>query len=68
MLYKVCTRCGDLLPADSFSTDRYQGDGLKSACRVCDRARAAAYYRDHKEAVLRRQRLYQARRRQEVTS
>lgn len=40
---KVCSICGDIKPADSFSPDRRTNDGLYSACKVCANENKTTY-------------------------
>jgi hypothetical protein len=45
-----CSGCGQWLPVDAFSIDRSRPSGRKSRCKVCDRAKSAAYYQRKKQA------------------
>lgn len=49
---KVCTKCGSALPATAEYFHRAKGnsDGLRSDCKVCNRARAQAWSAAHPES------------------
>ncbi|MEN6429762.1 MAG: HNH endonuclease [Coriobacteriales bacterium] len=49
---RTCTKCGETFPATTeyFYPHKYGKYGLKSQCKVCSRASAAAYAKAHAEA------------------
>ena len=51
---RLCPGCGVRRPLSEWAVDRSKPSGFKSLCKVCDRARARAYYGEHREAVLAR--------------
>lgn len=53
-LTKSCSNCDEALELDEFPRDRSKGDGRKSICKACDRAKAKAYYEANREQVLER--------------
>src|SRR4051794_35897204 len=48
---KLCPSCGETKPPSEFGRNRSLGDGLSFYCRVCNRDRSNAFYRDRR-AVL----------------
>ena len=40
---KWCYQCREWLPLGKFGKDKYQTDGLKTKCKLCNRASSAAY-------------------------
>jgi hypothetical protein len=49
---KTCLRCGGTFPLDQFARDAHKACGHKSLCKSCDRAKARAYYAEHRADVL----------------
>ena len=43
---KKCTKCGEVKPLDSFSTEKRAKDGRRSACKTCLNISASKYYKD----------------------
>lgn len=51
---KVCSRCKEEKPTESFSNDRTKDDGLRRQCKSCDKAYWAGYKKvAHKKDKLR---------------
>lgn len=46
---KVCKKCGDEKPFSSFSKDKYQKDGYKTACKTCCTASHAQWVAENTE-------------------
>jgi hypothetical protein len=51
---KRCPRCDRTKSLDEFYGDRTKGSGHRWICKACDLERSRAYYRQHREGVLRR--------------
>jgi 5-methylcytosine-specific restriction endonuclease McrA len=63
---KKCHACKLELPADSFSPDKRNKDGLQSSCRRCQSAVRRALYHANPEAARKRHRDYYVRRKEVV--
>ena len=48
---KTCPDCGQTRPLSEYGTNRSRADGLAFYCKPCFRRRAAAHYRQAREAV-----------------
>lgn len=55
-----CPRCGVAQPSSAFYADKTKSNGRRFICRGCDRERARAYYRSHREEKLAKVKAYQA--------
>ena len=51
---KECRVCGDVKPATEFGKATKNKDGLKIACKQCCKIKAAKYYKENKERILKR--------------
>lgn len=49
---KVCSTCAGAKAPSDFNKDKSKADGLCSSCRECNKARAARWYLDNKDAAL----------------
>jgi len=49
-----CPKCGELRGLDEFAVDASKSSGRKSHCKVCDNAKARAYYARNRAPVLAR--------------
>lgn len=61
---RMCWTCGRSLPWEQFARDAHKPTGRKSLCKSCDRAKARAYYAEHREAVLEKANARNAQRRE----
>ena len=48
---KICKRCGQLLPLDSFSKDKKTSDGHCKWCKTCAKEYKKLYYEKNKEKI-----------------
>ena len=49
---KRCTKCGEVKPLDEYHKDKRRGDGRRSDCRTCVKARDAEHYQANRERKL----------------
>ncbi len=56
MLSKICTKCGQELPAVAFNKDITKGSGLHSWCKLCQRISGKQWWSRNKEACLSKRR------------
>jgi len=61
---KVCSKCKQAKPVSDFHIDRYQGDKLKPACRLCTNAVKRKWRHDNAD-IVRQKRKEEARRNSE---
>ena len=62
---KMCTQCLNVKPVTEFHKDKDKGNGLRSSCKECGVACAAAYQAAHKEEIAARKAAYQAAHKEE---
>jgi len=67
-LSEVCPGCGESRLVEVFARDSSRASGRKSRCKVCDRARARAFYVANRERVLERAAAKRGRARSPVSS
>jgi len=60
-MVKRCPRCGQDKPLSDFYLDRSKASGLRSRCKVCDNAKARAYYEANRARVIMRVKVRQAK-------
>lgn len=48
---KICSKCGEALPATEFYKDSRREDGLRSVCKACWAKRKKEYRASHKEEI-----------------
>ena len=58
---KYCPKCKTVKPSSKFTKDKYRKDGLKSMCKVCDRAKSDKYFKKNFKAVLKTQAKYRVK-------
>ena len=46
LLEKQCTKCKQVLPAESFSKDKRASDGLRRSCKKCEALRYKQWYKN----------------------
>jgi hypothetical protein len=49
-----CPKCGELRVIEEFARDRSKASGRKSHCKLCDAAKARAYYEANCKRVIAR--------------
>jgi len=57
---KPCSRCGASLPLDEYSRSKIMSDGLRSACKKCERLESIRNYAKNVERDIARARAWQA--------
>ena len=65
---KRCRDCKDLLPLSAFYRNQMSKDGRQSYCKICHRARTAAYKQKNPMKGAKHQRDYYQRRKQKVAA
>lgn len=48
---KQCTKCLNIIPLDDFSKNKQNKDGLRYACKRCEKEAAAAHYKKNKAKI-----------------
>lgn len=68
--WKQCSTCPNsyIATPDFFSRDRTKSDGLRTTCKLCEKARKEAYQQTHKEEIRKRSMLYRADHREECAA
>ena len=51
---KLCTKCKTKKPHTEFTKNSHTLDGLRNACKSCEKIRQADYYKAHKEEISKR--------------
>jgi hypothetical protein len=49
---KICTKCKEQKPLETFRKQRSTKDGLKYYCKECDNKTAKSYYQKNKEKIV----------------
>jgi hypothetical protein len=58
--YKPCSRCRSMVPVDDYSRSKITSDGLRSACKGCERTESKKNYGRNRERDIARARAWQA--------
>ena len=56
---KTCTKCGKTKPVSLYYKDKQKPDGLEKRCKQCRSATQSSYYKENKDVINERNRVWQ---------
>lgn len=59
--FKICSKCGEILPLSEFSKCKSSKDGLQYWCKDCQKALKKEYYQNHRENELKKRAEWRAK-------